>query len=149
MECRFVRSIWSIIQVASNLYPPTSITNIIGNWLHGIDLRFRTFIRVGELVVIWSLWLCRNDKVFNDRIVLSCMLSTDAPVFFICGYLCSGWRITASLQRYVHDWRLQRWILFFLHGWQHNLRLVLTFSLGDLQLLMIYMYLTFFVFVIP
>jgi hypothetical protein len=49
------------------LYPPISVANIIGNWLHGIDLRFRMLIRVGALVVIWSLWLCRNDKVFNDK----------------------------------------------------------------------------------
>jgi hypothetical protein len=66
-QCRFARSIWSLIQVASSLYPPTSVANIFGNWLHDIDLRFRTLIRVGALVVIWSLWLCRNDKVFNDK----------------------------------------------------------------------------------
>jgi hypothetical protein len=24
-------------------------------------------IRVGALAVIWSLWLCRNDKKFNDK----------------------------------------------------------------------------------
>jgi hypothetical protein len=33
-QCRFSRSIWSIIQVASNLYPLTSVANIFGNWLH-------------------------------------------------------------------------------------------------------------------
>jgi hypothetical protein len=27
-----------------------------------IDLRFMTLIRVGALDVIWTLWLCRNDK---------------------------------------------------------------------------------------
>ena len=67
-QCRFARSIWSIIQVASNLYPPRSVTNIFGNWLHGIDKRFRKLIRVGALAIIWSLWLCRNDKVFNDKL---------------------------------------------------------------------------------
>jgi hypothetical protein len=36
--------------------------------MHGIDNRFRTLIRVGALAVLWSLWLCRNDKVFNDKI---------------------------------------------------------------------------------
>jgi hypothetical protein len=46
-QCRFARSIWSCIQVASDLYPPTSVANIFGNWFHGIDHRFRTFIRVG------------------------------------------------------------------------------------------------------
>jgi hypothetical protein len=43
-QCRFARSIWSIIQIASKLYPSTSVDNIFGNWLHGIDLRFRMFI---------------------------------------------------------------------------------------------------------
>jgi hypothetical protein len=66
-QCRFIRSIWSIIQAASSLYPPTSVANVLGNWLHGIDLRFRTLIRVGAIAVIWLLWLCRNDKVFYDK----------------------------------------------------------------------------------
>jgi hypothetical protein len=67
LQCRFARSIWSLIQAAFSLYPPTSIANVFGNWLHGIDLRFRTLIRVGAIAVIWSLWLCRNDKVFDDK----------------------------------------------------------------------------------
>jgi hypothetical protein len=46
-QCRFYRSICSTIQVASSLYPPTSVANVFGNWIHGIDLGFRTHIRVG------------------------------------------------------------------------------------------------------
>ena len=66
-ECKIARSIWSTIQMASNLYPPRSVANIFGNCLHGIDNKFRTIIRVGEIAVIRSFWLCRNDKVFNDK----------------------------------------------------------------------------------
>jgi hypothetical protein len=40
-QCRFARFIWSVIQVASTLFPPRSITNIFGNWLNGIDNRFK------------------------------------------------------------------------------------------------------------
>jgi hypothetical protein len=109
---RFGRSIWSIIQVASSLYPPTSVVNVFGNWLHGIDLRFRRLIRMGALAVIWALWLCRNDKIFNGKTFLSCSLSTDVPIFFVCGRLFNGWRIATSLRRSIHDWMLQRWILF-------------------------------------
>ena len=32
-----------------------------------MDSRFKLFSRVGAIAVIWSLWLCRNDKVFNDK----------------------------------------------------------------------------------
>jgi hypothetical protein len=37
-QCRFARSIWSIIQVASDLYPPCSVANIFENWLQRIDI---------------------------------------------------------------------------------------------------------------
>ena len=62
-ECQFARSIWSAIQVASNLYPPSSVANIFGNWLHGLDHTLRKDIRVGAIALLWSLWLCRNDSV--------------------------------------------------------------------------------------
>src|SRR5664279_2284930 len=66
-ECKFSSSIWSIIQIGSTLYPPRSIANIFGNWMNGVDHRFKRLIRVAALAVIWSLWLCRNEKVFNDK----------------------------------------------------------------------------------
>jgi hypothetical protein len=75
---RFARSIWSIIQTASSPYPPTSVANVFGNWLHDIHFRFRTLIRMGALTVIWSLWLCTNDKVFYDK---NCSL---LQVIYIC-----------------------------------------------------------------
>jgi hypothetical protein len=66
-QYRFSRSIWSIIQLASDLYPPHSVTNIIGNWIRGIDHMFIMLVRVGAMAIIWSLWLCGNIKVFNDK----------------------------------------------------------------------------------
>jgi hypothetical protein len=54
-QCHFARSIWSVIQVASTLFPPRSIANIFGNWLNGIDHRFKKHIMVGAIVFIWSL----------------------------------------------------------------------------------------------
>jgi len=66
-QCKFARSIWSVIQVASNLYPPRNVANMFSNWLRGIDHKCRNLIRVGAIAVIWSLWLCRNDSVFNGK----------------------------------------------------------------------------------
>jgi hypothetical protein len=121
-QCRFVRSTWSIIQVASILYPPRSVANIFGNWLHGIDNRFRTLIRVGALAVIWPLWLCRNDKVFNNK------LSSPLQVIYrFIGIL----RLWSSLQQVEHRdlfTEVCAWLettasdSFSYHGWQHNLR---------------------------
>jgi hypothetical protein len=50
-QCCFASSIWLVIQVASTLYPPQSITNIFGNWLNGFDRRFTKHIRVGAIAL--------------------------------------------------------------------------------------------------
>jgi hypothetical protein len=65
--CNFPHSIWSVIQATSGLYPPTSISNVFGNLVHGIDNKYRILLRVGAIALIWSLWLCRNDKVFDNK----------------------------------------------------------------------------------
>uniref|UniRef100_A0A453HTB0 Reverse transcriptase zinc-binding domain-containing protein n=1 Tax=Aegilops tauschii subsp. strangulata TaxID=200361 RepID=A0A453HTB0_AEGTS len=54
-QCKLAHSTWPVIQIASGLYPPCSVANIFGNWLHGIDHRFRILLRVGALAMIWSL----------------------------------------------------------------------------------------------
>jgi hypothetical protein len=51
-QYHFARSIWSVIQVASTLYPPRSIANTFGNWLNGVDHRFKKHIRVGVIAFI-------------------------------------------------------------------------------------------------
>jgi hypothetical protein len=78
------RSILSIIQVDSILYPPTTVDNIFGNWL-GEDHRFKILIKMGVFSVIWSLWLCRNDKVFNDK------NSSVMHVIYRCTTLFRSW----------------------------------------------------------
>jgi hypothetical protein len=35
--------------------------------MNGIGHRFKRHIRVGVIAFIWSLCLCRNDKVFSDK----------------------------------------------------------------------------------
>jgi hypothetical protein len=45
------------------------------------------------------------------KIMLSCRLSTDVPVFSVCGHLFSVWSIATYLRRFVHGWRLHQEIL--------------------------------------
>ena len=103
-ECRFACSIWSVIQIVSNLYPPNSVANVFGNWLHEIDKKFRTVIRVGAIAVIWSLWLSRNDNVFNDKYI------SHMQVLYRCTSILRTW---STLQRVGHETSLRRRV----HGW--------------------------------
>ena len=48
-----------------NVYPPTSIANLFGSWLNGIDKTTKARIRVGVAAILWAIWNYRNDIVFN------------------------------------------------------------------------------------
>jgi hypothetical protein len=50
-----------------NLISTIKYYQYIWYWLNVIDNRFKKHIRVGAIAFIWSLWLYRNDKVFNDK----------------------------------------------------------------------------------
>jgi phosphoglycerol transferase MdoB-like AlkP superfamily enzyme len=43
-------------------------------------------ITVGALTVIWSLWLCRNDKVFTDKnyYLMQVIYICTAILFVVC-----------------------------------------------------------------
>lgn len=122
-QCSFARTIWSLIQMASGIYPPTSVANIFGNWLFGIDVKYRILIRVGALAVIWSLWLCRNDKVFNNK------ASSFLQVIYRSTALLRLWtplqrlefrdlfaEVCTRLEDTARD-------IFSRHGWQRDLRI--------------------------
>ena len=122
-QCKLARSIWSVIQVASNLYPPRSVANTFGNWLRGIDPTYRILIRVGAIAIIWSLWLCRNDMVFNGK------LSSPLQVLYRCTSMLRLWsplqhpefrdlftKVCTRLEQAARD-------IFTPHGWRRSLRI--------------------------
>jgi hypothetical protein len=46
--------------------PPTNIKNMFGNWLNGIDKSAKARIRIGVCALVWAIWNCRNDIIFNN-----------------------------------------------------------------------------------
>jgi hypothetical protein len=51
-------------------------------------------------------------KCIRIKTLLSCRLSTELLVHFVCGRLCNVHRITTFIWRSVHVWKLWRGILF-------------------------------------
>jgi hypothetical protein len=41
---------------------------MFGNWLNGVDKKTKMQIRVGTYALVWPLWNCRNDVIFNKSI---------------------------------------------------------------------------------
>jgi hypothetical protein len=61
----FSRLVWRVVHFSFNIPPPMNITNLFGNWLNGIDKKTKERIRVGVCALIWTIWNCRNEVVFN------------------------------------------------------------------------------------
>jgi hypothetical protein len=40
---------------------------MFGNWLNGVEKQTKAWIRVGVCALIWAIWNCRNDLVFNKK----------------------------------------------------------------------------------
>jgi hypothetical protein len=50
---------------------PHSISHLFGSWLHGFQKDLKPLILLGATATCWSLWLCKNDLVFEKTCLLS------------------------------------------------------------------------------
>jgi hypothetical protein len=64
----FARLVWRVVHFTYNIPPPTNVNNLFGNWLNGIDKKTKVRIRVGVCALVWAIWNCRNDVVFNRNV---------------------------------------------------------------------------------
>ena len=67
VSCPFARLIWRVVHFTYDIPPPANVTNMFGNWLNGIDKKTKGRIRVGVCALVWAIWNCRNDVVFNRQ----------------------------------------------------------------------------------
>ncbi|KQJ96815.1 hypothetical protein BRADI_3g27261v3, partial [Brachypodium distachyon] len=91
----------------------------------GVDKTLRPLILVGATAVFWSIWLCRNDIVFDKKKMHSCMQVL---------LLCTNWlRLWALLQKVQHKELMEsgakrlEWItreFMFRFGWRASSRLL-------------------------
>jgi hypothetical protein len=65
IKCPFAKLIWRVVHFTFSISPPANIKNLFGNWLNGLDKKTKARIRVGVCALLWAIWNCRNDIVFN------------------------------------------------------------------------------------
>jgi hypothetical protein len=66
-SCPFAKIIWRIIYMTFNLPPPSSVSNLFGNWLNGVPKKDKGHIRVSVCALLWAIWTVCNDFIFNKR----------------------------------------------------------------------------------
>ena len=64
-DCPLAKVLWRTVHIAFNITPLTTVDVVCGTWLSGIESTLARHIRVGVCALLWTIWLCRNDLVFN------------------------------------------------------------------------------------
>jgi hypothetical protein len=121
-DCVLARFIWRTIELTFGLKPPMSIGHISTSWLQNIPLDDKKLILVVARVKCWSIWLSRNDAVFNKSHIFfyACYFqgyTLDTHMVFVSkggkrNILKSACRIIETLTMYI----------FIKHGWRFNNR---------------------------
>jgi hypothetical protein len=64
-DCSFAKIVWRIIHMTFGISPPTTVSNLFGNWLANIPKKELMQVRVGVCAILWAMWNVRNDFIFN------------------------------------------------------------------------------------
>jgi hypothetical protein len=81
--CHFARFIWSIIQVASGMYPPHSVANVFRNWLHGIDICLECLLGWERLPLFGLYGYVEIIKCLIIKTLLSCRSSIGTGILHL------------------------------------------------------------------
>jgi hypothetical protein len=60
IDCPLAQLVLHIVHIA----PPTSKTNLFGDWLHGVRKKDKVQIRVEAYALLWAIWKKMNDLNF-------------------------------------------------------------------------------------
>jgi hypothetical protein len=64
-DCHVARFVWSTLFITFGINPPNNVANMFGIWLKGLQSRLKHQIFIGIAALLWAMWICRNDVVFN------------------------------------------------------------------------------------
>ena len=123
-DCQFTQMIWATVYSAWGLSKPRNISNMFGSWLNRIPKHYKSLVLVGTATLCWSVWLCRNTVVFDNKKSYFCRLSTQLRTGSLHRLSFRIILCRTSLQRLLIFWH--RWPrIFFVraHGWRSSLRI--------------------------
>ena len=103
---------------------PISINHIIGSWESNNALAYKTLLLTGISALFWSIWLCRNEVVFNHKPIPSIV-----QVIFRVTHWFRFWRLLQKEEKHQQILDACRALevvameVFAMHGWRSNARI--------------------------
>ena len=111
---RFTRMVWASVYEAWGIPKPRNMANMFGSWLNRVPKDFRPLVLVGAAALCWSVWLCRNGVVFDNKQSFFCRLFSQLRIGSARGLFFNGLLPRRCLWRHLFFWL--RWPMFFLSG---------------------------------
>ena len=65
--CHAARFVWRVFSMAFGLQAPIDLEDLSGVCFQQTGQHMRSLIREGTSVILWSVWLCRNDVTFDKK----------------------------------------------------------------------------------
>uniref|UniRef100_A0A8I6Y312 Reverse transcriptase zinc-binding domain-containing protein n=1 Tax=Hordeum vulgare subsp. vulgare TaxID=112509 RepID=A0A8I6Y312_HORVV len=124
LDCPMAKLLWRSIQITFNITPPTSIHMLFGTWLDGVNVLYAKLIRVGTCAILWAIWNCRNDLVFNRMNYINFL-----QIIFRATALIRMWSLltpAATREPLVTGcvrWEMVAQVIFNRYGWRHANRI--------------------------
>ena len=86
--CHMARLLWRIIFITFGLIKPNNVVHLFGSWLQGFTWDSKKIMFTGLCVLLWSIWLSRNDVVFHNT-----QKQNVLQILFRATYLTRTWAI--------------------------------------------------------
>jgi hypothetical protein len=67
-DCGLTKFIWRVIYLTFGLWPLVSINHMFETWILNMNGGMRKLLLVGIGIMLWAVWLSRNDIVFDKQI---------------------------------------------------------------------------------
>ena len=114
-----LRALFGILCISFFEIPsPTSVANLFGSWLLGLNLKLRNQILLGAAALYWAMWLNRNNMVFNKAKSNICI-----QVIFMETYWIRQWSMLLhkeeerTLKMGCRNWKTSIMTVFVKFGW--------------------------------
>jgi hypothetical protein len=104
-EWYFVRTIWNLVQVATNLYTPCSISNLFNSWLRGINKDLKQLVLLGQHLSIEKFDAIEMTLFFNAEMwQIFCRFYTRLPTSSVLELCYRSLSFGSQFWLHVSDW---------------------------------------------